>query len=77
MKPFYGDEIYMKKENRDRRYKELKAAGYDVVRKSYRNQLLHPQYVEDFPNKRIKEDTGLGNAWYKTYFKALYIVEQR
>lgn len=70
-------ELYMKKENRDKRYKELKKLGYNVRKTSFRNQLIHPMYVEDFPNKQIKEDTGFGNKWYKTYFSVLYVVEER
>ena len=60
--------LYMHRENRD---KAWKAAGMPGRRTTYRNQLLHPQYVEDFIGTE-KEDTGLGNTVYKTRFAVLY-----
>jgi len=69
-------ELYMKKENRDKRYKELKKEGRIVRRFSDKNQLLHPMYVEDYPNKEIKEDYNIGNSYYKTQFSILYGIEE-
>lgn len=69
-------ELYMKKENRDKRYKELKKEGRIVRRFSDKNQLLHPMYVEDYPNKEIKEDCNIGNSYYKTQFSILYGIEE-
>lgn len=74
MKRFH--EIYMNKENRDRRFKELKEQGHRVRKSSRKNQLLHPQYVKDFEGPE-KEDTGIGNNVYKTYFSTLYIIENQ
>jgi len=68
-------ETYQNRANRDRRARELKAQGYlGVRRSSIRNQLLHPQYVEDAP-EHLRSQTGFGNAVYKTHFAALYHVE--
>ena len=65
----------MKKENRDRRYRELKAEGVPNLRRySIRNQLLHPMYVEDWPGCLSEHDKACGNTIYKTQFAALYIV---
>lgn len=71
------DETYMKKENRDKRYKELKERGYDVKRYSIRGQYLHPMYVKDYPHKLTKEDKGFGNTLYQTYFPVLYGVREK
>jgi len=72
------NEAYMNRKNRDARYRELtnQYGKSNVSRSSIRNQLLHPQYVVDFTGPE-KNDTGFGNTVYKTYFKALYIVEVR
>lgn len=71
------EEAYMRKENRDRRAKELRGQGYAVRRYSYRNQLLHPQYVRDWPYPLTAQDRGIGNTLYKTHFKALYCLEAK
>jgi len=60
---------FMNRQNRDRAWK---AAGKPGHRTSIRNQLLHPQYVRDFPDKAIQADNDVGNCYYKTYFPALY-----
>jgi len=71
---------FMNRQNRDRAWK---AAGKPGHRTSIRNQLLHPQYVrdfpdkaiqadKDFPDKAIQADNDVGNCYYKTYFPALY-----
>lgn len=67
-------ETYMKKENRDRRAKELKEQGFQVVRSSIRNQLLHPMYVSDYPRTLSDSEKGFGNTIYKTHFSVLYDV---
>lgn len=67
-------ELYENRKNRDARARDLKKQGYAVTRSSTRNQLLHPEYVEDFEGPE-KDDTGLGNEVYKTHFAVLYRVE--
>jgi hypothetical protein len=62
---------YQNKANRDAKAKELKSQGYVVKKSSIRNQLLHPQYVDDYEGH---VDTGLGNTMYKTHFAVLYDV---
>ena len=66
---------YMNKNNRDGKYKELKLQGYKVRRTSIRNQLLHPMYIIDYPNKEVQQDQGVFNTVYKTYFSVIYTVE--
>lgn len=67
-------EKYQSKENRDRRYKELVALyGRErVKRSSISNQLLHPEYVNDWDGPL---ERGFGNMQYKTHFPKLYMVE--
>ncbi len=67
-------ELYKSLENRNKRAAELSRQGKEVRRSSIRGQQLHPQYVEDFEGPE-KEQTGLGNTVYKTYFPILYEVE--
>ena len=67
--------LYMSKDNRDIKAKELQSQGLAVRRSSISNQLLHPQYVEDYPRKLSPEECGFGNTIYKTYFAKLYKVE--
>jgi hypothetical protein len=69
----YGE--WMKKENRDAEYKKLKAQGLKVRKTSIRNQLLHPQYVNDWPHPLSDADKGFGNTIYKTHFAVLYGIE--
>lgn len=68
-------EAYMNKENRDKRFKELKAQGHAVIKRSSSNQLMHPQYIMDYPNKDIQADNGIGNGYYKTHFAKIYKIE--
>jgi hypothetical protein len=69
-------ELYMNKENRDKRLKELKAEGKRKYKKSSsRNQLLHPMHLEDFEGPE-KYDAGIGNNVYKTFFSAVYKIEE-
>lgn len=70
-------ELYMKRENRDARYKELKMQGHDLVRTVHANQLLHPQYVVDYPIQEHKDDNNLGNTRYKTHFAKLYCLDTK
>jgi hypothetical protein len=70
-----GHLLFQKKENRDRRAKELKSQGYTVFRSSIRNQLLHPQYIEDWGEEISEADRGIGNTIYKTHFAALYHLD--
>jgi len=69
-----GSETFMRKENRDKRARELRAQGHKVRKSSWRNQLVHPAYIEDFAGPEA-QDTGFGNTVYKTHFSALYCVE--
>lgn len=57
-------ELYQNRKKRDERASQLKGQGYTVKRGSIRNQLLHPQYVEDF----------VGPEKDETLFSVLYIV---
>ena len=68
-------QIYIKKEARDNKVKELKTQGYKVKRTSIRNQLMHPEYITDYPYKISDSDRGFGNELYKTYFSVLYSYE--
>jgi hypothetical protein len=65
---------YKSLKNRNRMAKKLKAAGHQVRRYSLRNQLVHPQYIEDEAND-LKGQTGFGNQVYKTHYPVIYIVE--
>lgn len=66
-------EYYISREKRDARAKALQDRGHVVKRSVWANQLLHPQYVEDYVGLE-KEDTGLGNRVYKTKFPKLYAI---
>ena len=67
-------EIYLSRERRDARYKELKAQGHDVFRRTVRGALLHPMYVQDYEGPE-KRETGFGNSVYRTMWPVLYKVE--
>jgi hypothetical protein len=45
-----------------------------VRRGTVTNQELHPMYVEDFEGPE-KEQTGLGNTVYRTFFSELYTLD--
>jgi hypothetical protein len=66
--------IYMNKANRDAEWN--KSGGR---RSSIKNQLLHPQYVEDYEKETgvtlTVADCGFGNTIYKTHFATLYKLE--
>lgn len=66
--------LYQSKEARDIKAKELQAKGFRVKRSSTRNQLIHPQYVED-ANPHLRAQTGFGNTVYNTHYSVLYEVE--
>ena len=72
-------ELYQSKENRDKRFLELKTQGINLRKCSISNQLLHPQYVADFGvderTRAIQADNRLGNYHYKTHFPKLYSME--
>ena len=68
----------MRKENRDQFWASLsKEVKAQHKRRSTRNQLLHPMYVEDWPTPLSKEDKGFGNNLYRTYFSVLYSIEEK
>ncbi len=69
--------LYLDKGKCDAMFKELQRDYPDVTwrKGSVRNQLLHPQYVEDYPRVLTQEERGFGNNLYKTYFKVLYEVK--
>ena len=74
--------LYMRKENRDKAYMTIpKEERKNFKRSSIRNQLLHPQYVEDYEqvtgNKLSSADKGFGNQIYKTHFVVLYELTER
>ena len=63
-------------ENRNKRYLELKSMGLNVHRTTSHGSLLHPQYIEDFPNKEHYE-SDLGNSHYKMPHSKLYTVSEK
>jgi hypothetical protein len=67
-------EHYIKQENRDKRAEELASSGHKIHKTSSKNDLLHPAYIIDFPN-RESYDTGFGNTHYKTHHEKLYTLE--
>ena len=70
-----NQEIYMKKENRDAKYRELKQQGFNPKKSKDGSSLLHPMYVKDWPNQLTEQDKGFGNTIYKTSFSNLYFVD--
>src|SRR3970040_392874 len=66
--------VYQRKENRDRAFTMVKAAGLNARRSTSRNQQIHPEYVEDYVGKI---ETGFGNVMYETLFPVLYVLEIR
>jgi len=61
--------LFMDQKNRNAAWK---AAGKPGKRNTTRNQILHPQYVEDYPDQEVKDNNGFGNTLYKTPFAVLY-----
>lgn len=70
-------ELYLSRVKRDARAKELEAQGVRVARSVVSNQLIHPQYIEDYPRELSLAERGFGNTIYKTHFAKLYKVEER
>ena len=72
----YDDYLhYAIRENRDAKARDLKAAGYTVKKRSSRNQVLSPSYVEDWAETgRTASPNGFGGC-DSTFFSALYTVE--
>lgn len=69
---------YMNKENRDKAFNEIpKEERKNFVKRSMRNQLLHPMYIADYPRKLTSEECGFGNTIYQTYFKVIYFIDGR
>jgi hypothetical protein len=63
--------LFMSRQRRDNAWAE---GGKKGTRSTVTGQQLHPMYVEDFEGPE-KEQTGLGNTVYKTYFSKLYKLE--
>jgi len=61
--------------NRNAFAKKMKNEGRIVIKSSIRNQLLHPQYIEDMKDTISVKDKGFGNTIYKTHFSVLYKVD--
>ena len=72
-------ELYLSKENRDHRARALKAEGFVVIRKSVKNQCLHPAYIRDWElihsHRLSQEERGPGNTLYTSTWPILYIVK--
>lgn len=68
------EELYASKENRDKRYKELKNQGVKVRRGHTGPQQIHPRYVEDQKDTIAGRDRGFGNTAYQTLFSNLYSI---
>ena len=69
-------EHFLNLKTRNARAKALRLAGYAVtVRTSY-NQQIHPQYIVDWKGDE-KDNTGIGNPYYKTFVGKLYGLEAR
>ena len=66
--------LFKDMKNRNIKAKKLISQGYSVKKSSIRNQLLHPEYVED-EAEYLREQIGLGNTVYKTPYSVLYEVE--
>jgi hypothetical protein len=67
--------LYMNEGKRDEAYRTLVNGGNRYVRRgTVTNQELHPMYVEDFEGPE-KEQTGLGNTVYRTFFSELYTLD--
>lgn len=68
---------FMNRQNRDKAFKEMQGQGITNIHKSsIRNQLLHPQYVEDWPYPLSQAERGFGNTIYKTHFSVLYSIRE-
>jgi hypothetical protein len=63
---------FQSKANRDQKAAELKAQGHSVRKGSSRNQVLSPDYVQDYDGPRAPNGFG-GSA--PEFFAAIYKVE--
>lgn len=70
-------ELYISRTRRDARFKELRATGHNVYRRSLRNPRLHPEYITDANEEGITYQSGLGNTDYLRSWAVLYSVEGR
>lgn len=66
-----NDELYVSKQNRDNRARELVAEGRQIKCRRVVGQTMHPQYVKDWP---YEYQTGFGNTDYLTQMPTLYQV---
>lgn len=71
--PEYEEEVHLlfaDKANRDKKFKDLQSHGYtNIKRYTSRNQLLHPNYIEDVPNGNMGD--------YKTIWGVLYGIRNK
>lgn len=75
-------DCFMSKENRDREFFGMPPEERRKYRRrSQRNILLHPMYVDDYTEisgvKLTAADKGFGNTIYKTYFSTIYTIEKK
>ena len=73
---------FMSLKNRNKEYAKIPKSERQHYRKrSFRNQLLHPMYVDDYTQETgialSSQDKGFGNNIYRTYFKAIYVIERK
>jgi len=68
-------EHYLSLQARDRRARQLRSEGYKLRRRSSRNQLLHPMYIEDWHSPVSGKHCGFGNTLYRTHHAVLYVIE--
>jgi len=67
-------EHYVNRATRDARASELKRQGYSVTKRASRNQVISPDYVEDYTGYR--SPNGFGGSSGR-YFSHLYTIEAR
>lgn len=68
-------EHYLSKTRRDERYKEMKAQGLAVRRRTSHGSRLHPEYIRDAVLEGISYLTGFGNTDYLRTWENLYSIE--
>jgi len=67
-------ERFADRAKRDERARELQMQGFEVHRYHSHNQQMHPMYLKDLKDTLEGQDTGFGNAVYKTTFSVIYTV---
>lgn len=67
--------LFREKANRDTKFREVLQTGHRAVRSTTRGQLLHPMYIEDWPERLSEVDLGFGNTLYQTYHAVLYKLD--